>query len=215
MRTLGATSVWSRPSVFAGKEPPEETTAGLLSARPDAPNAMALVNAVRHNPDHSFVLCNSHQPPQRHFFFATNFCFIFAHLRDFRFILIYPGTYLSSTPSLLVSLRKFVVPSGRSGLRHTLDSNTCYNTASYTNMAVDDAELLALAGGDSSEDDTPQPTTTHRNANSPLPSIEVSQPANSRPTGSKPRLSPAVKISGSSSRIRKSRKDDSEEEGEA
>ncbi|KAL9097958.1 MAG: hypothetical protein Q9163_006287 [Psora crenata] len=83
-------------------------------------------------------------------------------------------------------------------------------------MAVDDAELLALAGGDSSsEDDTPQQTTTLRNANSPLPSIEVSQPTSSHPSNNKPGLSPAPKVRAGSSKVRQSRKDESEEEGEA
>ena len=83
-------------------------------------------------------------------------------------------------------------------------------------MAVDDAELLALAGGDSSsEEETPQQSTTQRNANSPLPSIEVSQPPSSRPSGSKPRPSPAPKVRSSSIKAPKARKDDSEEEGEA
>ncbi|KAL9126279.1 MAG: hypothetical protein Q9217_004652 [Psora testacea] len=82
-------------------------------------------------------------------------------------------------------------------------------------MAVDDAELLALAGGDSSEDDIPQQSIIQRNANSPLPSIEVSQTVNSRPSSSKPKLSPVPTRRGSSSKVKKSRKDDSEEEGEA
>ena len=83
-------------------------------------------------------------------------------------------------------------------------------------MAVDDAELLALAGGDSSDDeDTPQQTTINRNANSPLPSIEISQPSNSRPAASKPRPSPPSKMRGSSNQAKNTGKHDSEEEGEA
>ncbi|KAG8529450.1 uncharacterized protein KY384_006087 [Bacidia gigantensis] len=82
-------------------------------------------------------------------------------------------------------------------------------------MAVEDDELLALAGGDSSdEEEIPQQPSTNRNANSPLPSIEVSQAPNSKPAGSKPRASPAFR-GGSSTKTKKSRRNDSEEEGEA
>ena len=83
-------------------------------------------------------------------------------------------------------------------------------------MAVDDAELLALAGGDSSDEDpTPQQPTITRNANSPLPSIEISQATNLRATASKNKGSPTPKMRRASSKAKKPRKHDSEEEGEA
>ena len=80
-------------------------------------------------------------------------------------------------------------------------------------MAVDDDELLRLAGGDSSDEEEPsQQPSTNRNAYSPLPSIEISQAASNKPTEGKPRSSPAAR---SSNKAKKSRKHDSEEEGEA
>ena len=83
-------------------------------------------------------------------------------------------------------------------------------------MAVDDAELLALAGGDSSSDEeTVQHTVTHRNANSPLPSIEVSQPSGARPSSSKSKMSPIPQARSGSSQAKVRKTHDSEEEGEA
>ena len=78
-------------------------------------------------------------------------------------------------------------------------------------MAVADAELLALAGGDSSDEEgTPQKTT--RNANSPLPSIEVSHAPDRK---SKHRPPFTSKSRGASGKAGMSRNVDSEEEGEA
>lgn len=83
-------------------------------------------------------------------------------------------------------------------------------------MAVDDAELLALAGGDSSdEEDTQEQTSTHRNANSPLPSIEISHSSNNRSSTGKSRHSPSLKPHGVFKMVKKSREPESEEEGEA
>ena len=76
-------------------------------------------------------------------------------------------------------------------------------------MAVDDAELLALAGGDSSDEETPQQSTSVANAISPLPSIEISRADSERF---------AAGISKPVARgkaVKKTRKDDSEEDGEA
>lgn len=80
-------------------------------------------------------------------------------------------------------------------------------------MAVDDAELLALAGGDSSDDETPQQSSIAK-ANSPIPSIEVTQARAS--STNKTRSSPAARPRAGSSKVsKKVRKGESEEEGEA
>ena len=82
-------------------------------------------------------------------------------------------------------------------------------------MAVEDAELLALAGGDSSdEDDTPQEAVTHRNANSPLPSIEISQPSDSRPSTTKAKSSLSPNVMARASKTKKARKRDSDDDDE-
>ena len=77
-------------------------------------------------------------------------------------------------------------------------------------MAVIDEELLALAGDSSDEDDMPQ--STARNANSPLPSIEIYHANSSK--GRKQSTSTS-KVRGGSSRIKTSYPPDSEDEGEA
>jgi len=77
-------------------------------------------------------------------------------------------------------------------------------------MDVEDAELLALAGGDSSDEEDTKPTITK--AVSPLPSIEISQPTFS---GSNSTPRPSTKRGGSTKTMKKTRKDDSEEDGEA
>ena len=77
-------------------------------------------------------------------------------------------------------------------------------------MDVQDAELLALAGGDSSDEEDTKPTIT--DGQSPLPSIEISQP-NSSVNESSSRLS--NKRGKNSRDIRKSYQNDTEEEGEA
>ena len=83
-------------------------------------------------------------------------------------------------------------------------------------MAVDDAELLALAGGDSSdEEDTQQQASTQRNANSPLPSIEISHTSTNRSSLGKGGFSPAPKPRSNSKMAAKAREPVSEEEGEA
>ena len=83
-------------------------------------------------------------------------------------------------------------------------------------MAVDDAELLALAGGDSSDEEgSSQQPSTHRNANSPLPSIEVSQAAGNRSAAGQDKVSPVPKQRSISGRAKPTRKHESEEEGEA
>ena len=77
-------------------------------------------------------------------------------------------------------------------------------------MAVDDAELLALAGGDSSDEDTPPQPTSLAKAASPLPSIEISRADSERFVAS------SGKSSTRGTAVKKSRrKDDSEEDGEA
>lgn len=83
-------------------------------------------------------------------------------------------------------------------------------------MAVDDAELLALAGGDSSDEETPQQSTSMATAASPLPSIEISQADAKKFSASKAKPSPVPKARvGSHKAVKKARRDDSEEEGEA
>ena len=76
-------------------------------------------------------------------------------------------------------------------------------------MAVDDAELLALAGGDSSDEDTPQQSASVAKALSPLPSIEVSRADAEKFTAGSSK--PSVRGQA----VKKRGKDDSEEDGEA
>ena len=76
-------------------------------------------------------------------------------------------------------------------------------------MAVDDAELLALAGGDSSDEETPQQSTSITKAASPLPSIEISRADSERFAATN------SKSSARGRAVKKTRKDDSEEDGEA
>lgn len=77
-------------------------------------------------------------------------------------------------------------------------------------MDVEDAELLALAGGDSSDEEDTKPTITK--AASPLPSIEISQPDVTEST-STPRA--INRRGGSTKAMKKTRKYESEEDGEA
>lgn len=82
-------------------------------------------------------------------------------------------------------------------------------------MAVDDAELLALAGEDSSDDEAPQPSGTQVTTASPLPSIEISR-ADSDKFAAKYGKSASKSVRGSSGNTKKkTQKDESEEEGEA
>ena len=76
-------------------------------------------------------------------------------------------------------------------------------------MAVDDAELLALAGGDSSDEETPQQSSSVAKAVSPLPSIEISRADSERFAAGSGK--PAVR----GKTLKKRAKDDSEEDGEA
>ena len=78
-------------------------------------------------------------------------------------------------------------------------------------MEVDDAELLALAGGDDSSDEetTEAPPTTAK-AVSPLPTIALSPPH----TKDRSSMTPNAKR-GDTSKPMKQRKAESEDEGEA
>lgn len=83
-------------------------------------------------------------------------------------------------------------------------------------MDVNDAELLALAGDDSSDEgDTPAPATAK--SVSPLLSTSTSQihakDASASISSSTPNAS--GKLPGARKAVKKTRKDDSEEEGEA
>ena len=80
-------------------------------------------------------------------------------------------------------------------------------------MEVDDAELLALAGGDdSSDEETTQAPPTAIKANSPLPTISFSPPHNKDRSSVTPNAS--TKHGGASKAVKK-RKAESEDEGEA
>ena len=78
-------------------------------------------------------------------------------------------------------------------------------------MNVDDAELLALAGGESSDDETPQRPTSIAKAVSPLPSIEISQADSKNFAASSSKSQPR----GGMPAMKKTRMEDSEESGEA
>ena len=77
-------------------------------------------------------------------------------------------------------------------------------------MAVDDAELLALAGGDSSDDEAAPQSTSIAKAASPLPSIEISRADSEKFAATNGKASLRGSL-GKKSR----RKDDSSEDGEA
>ena len=80
-------------------------------------------------------------------------------------------------------------------------------------MEVDDAELLALAGGDDSSDDEPtQAPPTAPKAVSPLPPTTFSPPQIKDRSSVTPNTS--AKHGGTSKSVRK-RKAESEDEGEA
>lgn len=76
-------------------------------------------------------------------------------------------------------------------------------------MAVDDAELLALAGGDSSDEETPQQSASVAKAVSPLPSIEISRADSERFAAGSGKPATHGKA------VKRISKDDSEEDGEA
>ena len=79
-------------------------------------------------------------------------------------------------------------------------------------MEVDDAELLALAGGDdSSDEETTQAPPTAPQTTSPLPTIALSPPH----TKDRSSLTPNASKRGGASKAVKKRKAESEDEGEA
>ena len=80
-------------------------------------------------------------------------------------------------------------------------------------MEVDDAELLALAGGDdSSDEETTQAPPTAAKVNSPLPTIALSSPHTKDRSSVTPNAS--AKRGGTTKAVNK-RKAESEDEGEA
>lgn len=82
-------------------------------------------------------------------------------------------------------------------------------------MAVDDAELLALAGGDSSDEETPQESGLKAKAVSPLPSIEISR-TDSETFAASNNRGPVSGSRGSAKTVKKTaRKRESEDDGEA
>ena len=82
-----------------------------------------------------------------------------------------------------------------------------------------DAELLALAGGDSSDEEETKPTSSGEAKASPPPShtaIEVNRMNEASSSKLDMSHKPSIKVNGGASRgTKKARKDDSEEEGEA
>lgn len=81
-------------------------------------------------------------------------------------------------------------------------------------MEVDDAELLALAGGDdSSDEEITQAPTTLAKAVSPMPVGSSTQTNAKSPSGVTPNTT--AKRGPGTKGMKKTRKDDSEEEGEA
>lgn len=79
-------------------------------------------------------------------------------------------------------------------------------------MEVDDAELLALAGGDdSSDEETTQAPPTVAKAISPIPAIALSPPH----TKDQSSLTPNASAKRGASKTVKKRKAESEDEGEA
>lgn len=80
-------------------------------------------------------------------------------------------------------------------------------------MEVDDAELLALAGGDdSSDEETTEAPPTAAKAISPIPTIALSPPHVKDRSSATPNASAKR---GSASKAVKNRKAESEDEGEA
>ncbi len=84
-------------------------------------------------------------------------------------------------------------------------------------MDVDDAELLALAGGDSSDEESPPAAASTAKAASPLPPTGSSQHYAKSPSVGVSNSTPnaSAKVAGGTKRVKRARKDDSEEEGEA
>ncbi|KAL2045146.1 hypothetical protein N7G274_002227 [Stereocaulon virgatum] len=83
-------------------------------------------------------------------------------------------------------------------------------------MDVEDAEILALAGGDSSDEESPATAATAKAA-SPLPPTSSSQQyaIGASPGMSNSTPNASAKVTGGSKRVKKAHKDDSDEEGEA
>ena len=84
-------------------------------------------------------------------------------------------------------------------------------------MDVEDAELLALAGDDSSDEDSLPAATSTAKAPSPLPPTSTSQHYAKSPSVGVSNSTPnaSAKAAGGTKRAKRARKDDSEEEGEA
>ncbi len=84
-------------------------------------------------------------------------------------------------------------------------------------MADLDAELLALAGDDSSDEETSKPTTVTAEIASPSSSARPSTTNVNDTSATKSNMAPkgTAKVNGNATKPDKGRKDDSEEEGEA
>ena len=85
-------------------------------------------------------------------------------------------------------------------------------------MADLDAELLALAGGDSSDEEDTKPTTTNTKLESPSSSPGSSDRGINGSSANKSSVAQKKTFksrAGARKSVKKSRKDDSEEEGEA
>lgn len=84
-------------------------------------------------------------------------------------------------------------------------------------MADLDAELLALAGGDSSDEETTKPTNTIVKVTSPPSSAGSSLGKSNHASTNKSNMASkgSTKANGNAPKAKKIRKDDSEEEGEA
>ena len=84
-------------------------------------------------------------------------------------------------------------------------------------MADLDAELLALAGDDSSGEESSKPTNIAARAISPVPSAEPSTSKLNDTSAGKPNMAPkgTSKVNSNVNKPKKGYKDDSEEEGEA
>ena len=84
-------------------------------------------------------------------------------------------------------------------------------------MADLDAELLALAGGDSSGEDDTKHTPSDAKASSPSSPTGHESDSMNRASSVKPKMAqaPTIKVNGSVSRSRRKAKKDDSEEGEA
>lgn len=84
-------------------------------------------------------------------------------------------------------------------------------------MADLDAELLALAGDDSSDEETSKPTNTTTKAASPISTAgpSTAKPSDTSANKSNMATKGTAKVNGNATKAKKGRKDESEEEGEA